>query len=166
MWTGALKVLYNPGFVARLSGAKERTEEQTFIEETYFTMELLESSTDEELGQILRTTLNNLISVFESVEDSDEAVKFLMAYIARQIGRGEIPKMQGESLLKDLVFIYKNCRVNELRTLILKYLTLVRWFFECRYRNLKNFEDFMNRLSVSGEWICPMEILIDFAFYI
>jgi len=103
------------------------------------------------IDKVDKATLNNLISVFESVEDSEEAIKFLMAYIARQIGRGEIPRIQGENLLKDLVFIYKNCKKDELRNIILKYLTLVRWFFECRYRNLKNFEDFINRLSAGGE---------------
>ncbi|OYT34419.1 hypothetical protein B6U96_13060 [Archaeoglobales archaeon ex4484_92] len=98
------------------------------------------------INRVDKTTLGNMMAAFESIDDPEEATKFLIAYTARQIGRREIPRPIGQNILKDIVFIYKNCSSDELRSMIFKYLTLLRWFYECGYHNLNSFDDFINKL--------------------
>ena len=97
------------------------------------------------IGSIDKATIGNMFSLFQGISDPNDALKFLMAYIARQISKGEIRRFSGEMLLRDLAKIYKECKKDELRNVVIKYLTLVKWFYEANIRNLNSFEDFIKR---------------------
>jgi len=95
-----------------------------------------------------KTQLGNIIEIFESEADSAAAAKLTIAFIARQIGRGEIYEDVGNRIVSDLTKILKSFKGSELRAAVRKYLYLLKWFYESKVRSrVNNFEEYVNKLS-------------------
>ncbi|MBS7638156.1 hypothetical protein KEJ49_04625 [Candidatus Bathyarchaeota archaeon] len=81
-----------------------------------------------------RTTVSNLLEVFQSEAGALDATSLLLAHIMRQVGRGEIRRDCGSKLLGHLSEIFNSFKGEELKTAVLKYLTLSKWVFEASPR--------------------------------
>ncbi|HDI10232.1 MAG TPA: hypothetical protein ENF65_00630 [Euryarchaeota archaeon] len=95
-----------------------------------------------------KSTVNNMISVFNSEEDPESACLLLITYIKRQVGRGEIHREAGGTLVRDLYEIYSSFREmgkEDLRSALYKYLVLSKWVFESGIRReVKKFEELLS----------------------
>jgi len=96
-----------------------------------------------------KSTVNNIVSIFQGNPDVDSAFKELVLYIARQSSRGEISRYGAEIILNHLRQIYEKYGNNKnvLRESINKYLVLMKWVFETNLRGLRSFNDFLSRAS-------------------
>jgi len=83
-----------------------------------------------------KTTMNNLVSLFQGEASPVDALKLLIMYIARQMGRGEIDRRTGRELVRTLQGIYGRFgRDREmLRAAVMKFLTLLKWVYDSRVR--------------------------------
>jgi len=93
-----------------------------------------------------KSTVENIISIFQSREDPHEAALLTMLYISRQMGRNEIPQEAGKNLLSTLKEIYNSFKSegDKLKEAFNKYLILVKWVFESEVKpGLKNFDEFI-----------------------
>lgn len=100
-----------------------------------------------------KTTMNNLVSLFQGEASPVDALKLLIMYIARQMGRGEIDRRTGRELVRTLQGIYGRFgRDREmLRAAVMKFLTLLKWVYDSRVRVQRgsNFEGLV-RAIVGG----------------
>jgi hypothetical protein len=95
-------------------------------------------------GGVDKTTVSNLLEVFQSESDPSDATSLLITHIMRQMGRGEILRDVGNTLLRHLSEILNSFREDELRSAVFKYLTLSKWIFEARPRiSATKFTDFI-----------------------
>lgn len=95
-----------------------------------------------------RTTVSNLLEVFQSEPDALDATLLLITHILRQMGRGEIRRDAGNELLRHLSEILNNLKGEELKSAVFKYLTLSKWIFEARPRvpSVTGFADLVKTL--------------------
>jgi len=94
-----------------------------------------------------RAQVANILEAFDSEYDPISAVKLTIAFIARQIGRREIPGDIGYRIINDLRNILKKFSGDELRNAARKYLYLFKWFFESNIRfEVNNFDEFIERV--------------------
>jgi len=94
-----------------------------------------------------KSTIANIISTFQSVEDPHEAALLTMMYIRRQAGRREIPEWISRELISHLREIYNSFKDDKrkLKDAINKYLILVKWVFDSGVKvDLKNFDEFLD----------------------
>jgi len=96
-----------------------------------------------------KATVSNILSLFQGESDPVNAVLLLIAYIGRQMGRGEIAREVGVTMINDLKDVFKRFRNNKenFRLAVHKYLVLVRWVYESGVRYAKNFEEFIKELT-------------------
>jgi hypothetical protein len=95
-------------------------------------------------GGVDKTTVSNLLEVFQSESDALDATSLLLIHIMRQMGRGEILRDVGNTLLRHLSEILNSFKGEELRSAVFKYLTLSKWIFEARPRvSATKFTDFI-----------------------
>ena len=101
------------------------------------------------VGRVDKSTINNLLSIFQGTSDVSDAAKLLLTYIVRQSARHEIPRDVSRDLASDIKVIYESFKEdpNKLRNAINKYLVLIKWFFESEIRNVRNFAEFVYRAS-------------------
>jgi hypothetical protein len=85
-------------------------------------------------GGVDKTTVSNLLEVLQSESDALDAVSLLLTHVMRQMGRGEIPRDVGHTLLRHLSGVLNSFKGEELRGAVFKYLTLSKWIFESRPR--------------------------------
>jgi len=98
------------------------------------------------IRRVDKSTINNMISLFLGREDVDIAINELMIYIARQSGRGELPRDVAVRLLSDIKRIrniYEDRGV--LRELLSKYLILIRWAYDSGVSGARNLDELINR---------------------
>lgn len=90
-----------------------------------------------------KTQVANIISTFEGIPDVEEACKHTILFIGRQVGRGEIDRVVGRTLIKHINLIMGRYR-GELGENVRKYLYLFKWVFESDVRRpLKTFGDYI-----------------------
>ena len=97
--------------------------------------------------------INNLILTFQSLSDPIDATLFLLIYVARQSGRREIPFDVGRRIMEDVKAIYDSFgrEPEKLRAAIIKYLTLLKWFYESNVRGrVSNFTEFLSKIVGGG----------------
>jgi len=100
------------------------------------------------INRVDKTTISNIISLFLGRVDVKGALNELVIYIARQIGRREIPRDVGKMLLQNLREIKSKCGSEEqLRDAISKYLVLLRWVYDSDVRGVSNIDAFIDRLT-------------------
>jgi len=100
------------------------------------------------INRVDKTTISNIISLFLGRVDVKGALNELVIYIARQIGRREIPRDVGKMLLQNLREIKSKCGSEEqLRDAISKYLVLLRWVYDSGVREVSNIDAFIDRLT-------------------
>jgi len=102
-----------------------------------------------------KSTIENLIPIFQRESDPINGALLLMAYIMRQTGRGQINGNVGRLMLDNLRNILDNFRNDpeKLRAAIQKYLLLVKWVYEAYERaprkTVENFDELL-KLFISG----------------
>jgi len=97
-------------------------------------------------GRVDKTTIENLIPIFQRESDTINGALLLMAYIMRQIGRGQIDRNVGRLMLSDLKNIFDSFKSDQekLRAAIQKYLLLIKWVYESEPRkSVETFEEFV-----------------------
>jgi hypothetical protein len=100
------------------------------------------------IDRVDKATISNIISLFLGRGDVKEALNELVIYIARQIGRREIPRDVGKMLLLNLKEIKSKCESEEqLRDAVSKYLVLLRWVYDSDVRGVSNIDAFIDRLT-------------------
>ena len=100
------------------------------------------------IRRVDRSTINNMISLFLGREDVDVAINELIMYIARQSGRGEIPRDVAARLLSDIKRIRSICEDHRvLRELLSKYLILIRWAYDSGVGGARNLDELVSRLT-------------------
>ena len=100
------------------------------------------------INRVDKTTISNIISLFLGRVNVKGALNELVIYIARQIGRREIPRDVGKMLLQNLREIKSKCGSEEqLRDAISKYLVLLRWVYDSDVRGVSNIDAFIDRLT-------------------
>jgi hypothetical protein len=98
-----------------------------------------------------KTTVENIIPIFQRESDPVTATLLLMAYILRQSGRGEIDRSVSGLLLDDLKNILDNFRdkPEKLREVLQKYLVLVKWVYESKPKSqVARFDDLLKLFIV------------------
>ncbi|MBS7657681.1 MAG: hypothetical protein QW487_02230 [Candidatus Bathyarchaeia archaeon] len=95
-----------------------------------------------------KTTVSNMISVFQGNPKTEEAFKQLILYIARQIGRNEIRRDVGKVILSHLKRIYEEHKNNEdeLQRNINTYLIFTKWAYESKIR-AQSFNEFLSKIT-------------------
>nr|MDO8045227.1 hypothetical protein [Candidatus Baldrarchaeota archaeon] len=99
------------------------------------------------INRIDKSTMNNIISVFQGNPDADKAFKELILYIARQTGRREIDRSVSRVMLSHLKNMYERYKGDELRENVSRYLTLMKWVYESNVTGVSSFKEFINRLA-------------------
>jgi len=102
-----------------------------------------------------KTTIENLIPIFQRESDSINGALLLMAYIMRQIGRGQINRSVGNLMLSNLKNIFDSFRDDpeKLRAAIQKYLLLIKWIYESGPRkSVENFDEFIKLYTGEGRY--------------
>ncbi len=92
------------------------------------------------IAQADKSTVSQLIEVFQSEPDALNACSLLILHIIRQSSRGELPRTGANILVKHLNQIYQNFKndKDKLSKAIFKYLTLVKWVYESKPRGQFN----------------------------
>lgn len=94
-----------------------------------------------------RATLSNMVSLFLGREDVVVAFRDLVMYVARQVGRREIPHDVAREVLSNLREIYDVAGkdVGKLRRAVEKYLVLLRYVYDSGVRKpVSGFDEFLN----------------------
>jgi hypothetical protein len=97
-----------------------------------------------------KSTIENILSQFQSMSDTKEAALITMMYIRRQIGRKEINKEAGNYLIQILNKLYNDYYndVEKLRTNISKFLILMKWAYESEFkREINDFNEFIDYIA-------------------
>jgi hypothetical protein len=97
-----------------------------------------------------KSTIENILSQFQSMSDTKEAALITMMYIRRQIGRKEINKEAGNYLIQILNKLYNDYYndVEKLRTNISKFLILMKWAYESEFkREINDFNEFIDYIT-------------------
>lgn len=95
------------------------------------------------IGRVDKSTVNNMISLFLGRSDTKEALNELVLYIARQVGRGEIPREVGRQLMKDISMICDIFKDDErkLKDSLSKYLIMTKWVYDSNVRGVRNLKE-------------------------
>jgi len=99
-----------------------------------------------------KSTVANILELFQSIPDPKEAALLTMMYIARQIGRGEIYRDVGNLIIERLSELYNKFsqEPEKLKETTLKLLTLMKWAYESEFRNeIRDFNDFISYIKRS-----------------
>jgi hypothetical protein len=99
-----------------------------------------------------KSTVANILELFQSIPDPKEAALLTMMYIARQIGRGEIYRDVGNLIIERLGELYNKFsqEPEKLKETTLKLLTLMKWAYESEFRNeIRDFNDFISYIKRS-----------------
>jgi endonuclease III len=99
-----------------------------------------------------KSTVANILELFQSIPDPKEAALLTMMYIARQIGRGEIYRDVGNLIIEKLSELYNKFsqEPEKLKETTLKLLTLMKWAYESEFRNeIRDFNDFISYIKRS-----------------
>jgi len=92
-----------------------------------------------------KSTVANILELFQSIPDPKEAALLTMMYIARQIGRGNL-------IIERLSELYNKFsqEPEKLKETTLKLLTLMKWAYESEFRNeIRDFNDFISYIKRS-----------------
>lgn|GEM_PF-866855 len=93
-----------------------------------------------------KTTIENIIPIFQRESDPVNATLLLTAYILRQSGREEIDRSVSGLLLSDIKIILDNFKdkPEKLREVLQKYLVLIKWIYESKPRSrVEHFDDLL-----------------------
>ncbi|MEM1947008.1 MAG: hypothetical protein QXH32_05545 [Candidatus Caldarchaeum sp.] len=96
-----------------------------------------------------KTTISQLIEVFQSEPNAVDACHLIILHIVRQSARGEIPRHGASILVKHLNQFYQSFKTDseKLAQTVLKYLTLVKWVRESGPRGpLNTFQKFVESI--------------------
>ncbi len=109
------------------------SEFRKFMEEEIYDIAAADSVN---ITDIHKTTMNNLLSVFQGESNPNDALRLLLMYIARQIGRGGIERQVGVKMMRSLRNIHERFSQNpeELRAAVMKYLTILKWIYDSKLR--------------------------------
>jgi hypothetical protein len=103
-----------------------------------------------------KSTIENILSQFQSMSDTKEAALITMMYIRRQIGRKEINKEAGNYLIQILNKLYNDYYndVEKLRTNISKFLILMKWAYESEFkREINDFNEFIDYITKERQYV-------------
>ncbi len=91
-------------------------------------------------GRVDKSTISNMLSLFQGEADPLDAILLLITYVLRQMGRNEIPRHIGSIFISHLNEIFKKFRDNheKLRSATQKYLVLMKWIYESNVRGRVN----------------------------
>lgn len=99
-----------------------------------------------------KTQISNILSIFESEVDPEEATKMTITFIARQMRRGEIDGRVAVQLINELSNLYRTFKGENLRVATRKFLYIFKWVYESNPRiEVSNFNDFVQAI-IGGRW--------------
>lgn len=93
-----------------------------------------------------KTTISQLVDIFQSEGNAVSACPLLILHVIRQSSRDELPKHGANILVRHLSYIYQNLKDDreKIGQAIFKYLTLVKWVYESGLRKqVKTFQEFV-----------------------
>lgn len=101
------------------------------------------------IGQVDKSTVNNMISLFLGRSDVKEALNELVLYVVRQVGRNEITRDIGRQLMKDISMICEIFKDDQrgLRDALSKYLVLAKWVYDSNIKGVKNLKELMDKFK-------------------
>jgi|OSPMetMinimDraft_2_1075162.scaffolds.fasta_scaffold00248_14 hypothetical protein len=109
--------------------------------------------TDKKEKKTDKSTVDNILSLFQSILDPKDAALMTMMYIKRQIAREEIEETAGHFLLQKLYEFYNNYYNDDrkLRDNISKFLTLMKWAYESKIEEeIEDFNAFIEYIRKKG----------------
>jgi hypothetical protein len=109
--------------------------------------------TDKKEKKTDKSTVDNILSLFQSILDPKDAALMTMMYIKRQIAREEIEETAGHFLLQKLYEFYNNYHNDDrkLRDNISKFLTLMKWAYESKIEEeIEDFNAFIEYIRKKG----------------
>jgi hypothetical protein len=94
-----------------------------------------------------KTQISNILSIFESETNPEEATKMTITFIARQMSRREIDSRVAIPLITELSNLYKNFKGESLRIAVRKFLYIFKWIYESEpHGEINNFNDFIQSI--------------------
>ncbi|MCS7136615.1 MAG: hypothetical protein NZ931_05980 [Aigarchaeota archaeon] len=96
-----------------------------------------------------KTTISQLIEVFQSEDNAVSACPLLILHVIRQSSRDELPKHGANILVRHLSYIYQKLKDDreKIGQAIFKYLTLVKWIYESRpSKQFNTFQEFVESI--------------------